>query len=446
MKKAGIVVALVALAYLAVSFGLGFLVQSRMTINADELRARAPYLTIKSQTFEHGLFHSSQTTVIAFSPALMLPPGAPKVGNLGFEVTLRNRIAHGPVCGLKCVGLANIDTSVELPASVANMLNAIYGTQSWLTLRTRLGFLGGSTTNMSSPPVADAATAAGHFSSEGFSAVAHVSSGANQIDIDGSLPHLLFSGVDGGRVDLQALTFKSVSHRVLPQLFATDFNFALERMDVEGKPGTMAGIQKLSYSGATAVSGDFADMTFRFDTGAASASSVNFKALHVDLTLKHLKLEALQAINELSQDFNSKLQGTSMEERQQRLAKMKEPMLALLAAGAELRLDHIGFETDKGTAQVTGGLHFNGLTEADIGGDNPWRGLLAKADMDLAVVLDDAAIAALPGPANTEQLQKLADQGLFTHESGKWSSNLHMAGGKLTANGKPFVPTAAQAH
>jgi uncharacterized protein YdgA (DUF945 family) len=370
-----------------------------------------------------------------------MPTGAPKVGNMGFELTLKNRITHGPICGLKCFGIANIDTTVELPPLAQAILNKTYGDEPWLSLRTRLDFLGGGSTDISSPPVADAKTGPMHFSSEGLTATARVSGHANEVDVEGSFPRVVFSNNNGGRFDLQALTFKSTARQVMPELYATDFDIGIDRFDVAGaKPNSTVTIQKLSYGAKSPVSGGFEDTILKFDSGDITGPAVNFKAIHVDLTLRHLKLEALRALNKASQDYNLHLQGASQADRQEMLVKLKDPILALLAAGAQINLDQIGFETQGGNALVSGTLHFSNITDADFTGENPWKNAFAKADADLQVSIDDGAVAALPGQGAAEQLQKYADQGVLTHANGKWSTTLHLAGGNFTANGKPVAP------
>jgi uncharacterized protein YdgA (DUF945 family) len=437
MKKVVIGVVIGVVLYLATTALMGFMVQSRIQKELEvALKMRSPALTIKSQRFDHGLFHSEQAMTVSMMPAQT--PGQ------SFEVIIVNHITHGPICGLNCFGIAKIDTTFTLPAKVQTALDALFKKEPWIVIHSRLDFSGNGSLEAVSPPLAGARYDNFKVSSGGLNLTSSSANNNADVRIDGAAPQLSFTVDDGTRMDLQGATVKGAVHRQTPLTYYGDMEFDVDRVDASGsKPGTSFTANKLQYALKQPVHGDAVDTLVRFDAGETSFQNVTLRAVYLDVTLKDAKIADLEAFSQASRAAPAQRPTTPIEMQRQWAQQYLIPAKNLLKDGASLLIDRIGLDTMSGTIQVKGSIRFSGLSDADFVGDAVLKSVFDKSDIDVDVAIDDAALAELPGGQNqAEQLGKLAAQGLIVHADGKWSTHVHYDRGGVTANGKPFPPPA----
>jgi uncharacterized protein YdgA (DUF945 family) len=128
------------------------------------------------------------------------------------------------------------------------------------------------------------------------------------------------------------------------------------------------------------------------------------------------------------------------------MSVMKQQGAALLAQQPEITIDQISLANAKGAAVLKGLVGLRGVTSADFADGADAKVLLAKLDVDLDLTLDDALLQSIPGGPNGEkQLQSLVDQGLVTHDNGRFHAAILFRHGQMTFNGKPFQPGIAPA-
>jgi uncharacterized protein YdgA (DUF945 family) len=430
-------IAVAALAYPGIAWLMGFAIQSRVALSAEELQAQSPYLTLVKQQFQRGWFSSVQ--VVTFGIVS---------GPWRQEITVRNLIHHGPICGLTCVGLAQIDTHVLWSGEVQTILTKWYGATEPLTVSSRLGLFGGGKTTISNPALKQSALdGGGDIAWDGARVTIEFTNNNDRLDLQGSAPRLVYTGADGSRVEVRAVSLNSTSKRVLPMLYASDVDTAIDRVDITGPNGiNSTTINKLTYAVNTSSDAGYLDMGVKFDTGAITSTIVKLQAAHFDFTMMHLQMQALETINKKVRELNRQA-GAPATDPGKLLAGLREPIAALMLEHPEIRLDRVGVDTNSGQIRLSGAVRMSGAASADFAeGANP-KDLLAKVEGDFDFSMDDAALAELPGAGSRPdaQLQALAQQGFMDHSNGRWKSKIRYAHAQVTLNGKPFPPQGAGA-
>jgi uncharacterized protein YdgA (DUF945 family) len=128
----------------------------------------------------------------------------------------------------------------------------------------------------------------------------------------------------------------------------------------------------------------------------------------------------------------------------QMLSVLRQQGASLLAQQPELAVDQISFANAKGEAVLKGVVRLRDVTSADFAEGADAKAFMAKLDLDLDLTLDEALLQSLPGGTNGDkQLQSLSDQGLLTHDNGKFHTAIVFRHGQMTFNGKPFQPGVA---
>jgi uncharacterized protein YdgA (DUF945 family) len=444
MKKYALIAAIaVLLGYPGMAWLMGSAVESRVNISPDQVRAQFPYLTVVKQEFRRGWFVSVQDTTFAVAPGpwTQIPAMAGTAG-----ITVHNVIHHGPICGLTCIGIARIDTHLVLSAAAQAAVAKWYGAADPLTMKSRLGFFGGGTATVSSPPLKDVALdGGGRFSWDGLEAIVEFTNNNDSFDIKASAPHLVYTGPSGSRVEVSAATLRSTNHRVMPMLYAGNADVAVERIDAVGPNGVNSTtVNNLAYSVRTRTDSGYMDMGIQVGSGAITSAMIKLRETHFDFTCVHLKMAALESINKNMQQLNREIGGGSGADPGKVFAGIREPVTDLMLDHPEIRIDRIGVSTSGGQLLFTGTVRMADLAAADLAeGANP-KDLLAKVLADLDISMDDAALAELPGAGSraVAQLQPMSQQGFIDHSNGRWHSKIHYAKAQLTLNGKPFPPAA----
>jgi uncharacterized protein YdgA (DUF945 family) len=188
-------------------------------------------------------------------------------------------------------------------------------------------------------------------------------------------------------------------------------------------------------------SGDgYMNIVSKTSTGAVVTAPLNLTGIHFDVSLQHLEMTSLETMGAAMRGMN---QGSDLTP-QQRTAKMieaiKEPGISFLSHQPELDIDRVSMATAGGEARVSGVVRLQGVVPADFAEGTDPKSLIQKLGADLDCGIDDGFLRSLPasGAQIAAQLQALADQGLFSHEKGKFQTKLAFHQGAATFNGKTF--------
>jgi len=259
--------------------------------------------------------------------------------------------------------------------------------------------------------------------------------------LQGTVPRLALTVGGGRRFEATSITIDSNSRRALRSLYAGDGSIAIGRLSFAAGPNVIS-LNDLRSESHGRVSDGFMSMQFQTGTSTITTAPLTLTGVHLDFTLRHLELDALEAFLAAVRDANQ-TPATPAAVRAQALQQaFAQYGLALLSHAPELRLDRISAATAGGAVLLTGTLRFTGTTPADFAAGTSPATLLAKVEADLDLTADDAFLKALPGPgADLEpRLQSLVGSGLVTRTADKFQTQIVYRQGQTTFNGKAFVP------
>jgi uncharacterized protein YdgA (DUF945 family) len=449
-KKLLVTVVILVLLYPVAAWVTGRVIESRSSVALAQMTDKAPYITVTAVKYHRGWYTSEQDLTISLFATEMAGLAPLMGGNgqalaMGVPITLHSVIHHGPICGWSCFALAHVDTHLVLSNEAKAAVTLIYGSAEPLTIGTRLGFLGGGTTILTSPALNQTAVpSGGKLSSDGFRIKVDYTRHREAYRVDATLPHLLLDGPDGKRLEIKSVAFKSNGNRALGDLYVGDFDFGIDTISYAGPEGSAPFLlSDFKYGAKSTVDGGFMSIAVQFDTGAIGASGVKLKDAHFDLSFKHLDMATLAVLTDKLRALYKQQASDPTKYSQAMSALLKEQALPLLLKQPELSLDRIGLDTASGQVLLTGTLRIPGVTNEDLASDAGTTALMQKLVGDFEFMLDDSALNELPGAAGVlPQLENMAQQGYFTHENGHWHTSIHTAGTQSTFNGKAFQPGA----
>ena len=164
-----IVIVVVALAYPAAAWVLGFSVERQWQEREQYALAQIPYITVVKRDYRRGIYRSTEEVTYSVSGSILKTLRA--AGHGGWadhaQFTIRNTIHHGPLPQLRAFAPATVDTEMVLSPQVREKLAAAVGNKGGLSVHTRMKWLGGGTTIVTSTPFQIQTPQGGEFSWRG---------------------------------------------------------------------------------------------------------------------------------------------------------------------------------------------------------------------------------------------------------------------------------------
>jgi uncharacterized protein YdgA (DUF945 family) len=144
MKRLVAVALVMAVLLVGAPWVIGNVAEERVNRSLDALVEAAPYLGIVERKYTQGWFRSEQEVTFEVLGGVTRALGASS------RFTVRNEILHGPVLGLSGFGLARVNSSLVVDPQLRRQIGEHFGAAPPLEVSTRVGFLGGGTTSISS--------------------------------------------------------------------------------------------------------------------------------------------------------------------------------------------------------------------------------------------------------------------------------------------------------
>jgi uncharacterized protein YdgA (DUF945 family) len=430
--------AALVLLYPAMVWLVGFSIEKRFDEASAQMSELTPFLTVAENRFHRGWYSSQYDATLELKL-----PSAP------LRITVHSVIHHGPICGMTCFGLARADTRFALSDQAGLAFAKVLGAAGDLSVESRLGFFGGGSSKMSSPPVKDIALADGaHLTWGGaagsFSYGRHFDSYGMHV----TLPNVGYSGADGAHMEMAAAVLDARSERALRSLYLGDSSLSVGRVAFARAGGaasfSMSDVR--SESQGTAAQG-FMTLSSKTGIGAIVAAPVALNAVHFDLAFRHLEMESLERLTAAMRDVNADPASAPAERAGKVLAVFKQQGVALLLHQPEIAIDRVGVATADGQALLTGWARLSDVAATDFAAGAEPAAVIQKLDAELDLTLDEAMLKNFPGAGENAaaRIQMLADQGLLTRENGKVRTKILFHHGQTTFNGKLFRPPAPAA-
>jgi uncharacterized protein YdgA (DUF945 family) len=499
MKKLVIALVVLVAICLIAPYGIGRVAEQRVNAGLDKLVEQAPYFKIAKREWTGGWFRSEQVLTLEISEAwakALVPPGATEaVGKAlsddaadeaGADVeaageaeptepsanegadedavadgetespaeesaapavaeslsfTVRNEVLHGPVLGFSGLGLARVDTYVDLPEKARAEIAEVFGEKPALQVRTRVGFFGGGTTTFTSEGRKLNTKGEGELSYETFKLSVGVGRDGSSYDVDGKWPGFTATGKEGGTFSMDDMTIDADGERIVGDIYDGEFAFKVKEFKLqENGDAAPVVISGAHYLGEALTKDDLMNLGLKLGTGAISGSTqlqqanIDIKEIHYDFSLRRLHVPT---IDKMSQSFK-KLYAQPMVDAAQAekaiFGPFKEHAGELLAHDPELSIDRLGFVTPEGEIVAKGVIKFVGATPEDFT-PAAAMALIGKIDADFTIEAAQKVVEKLPNGAT--MAGGAVDAGYAKRDGDKLVCHITFKAGELLINGKP---------
>ncbi|RZS30764.1 YdgA family protein [Corticibacter populi] len=444
-------VALLGLAYGATAWYMGGRIEAQLRDGHEHL---TEYLgmPVTLADYQRGLLHSVARTQV------VLPP---EWG--GATITLRHQIEHGPLPGLRRLGLASIESQPELSDATRALLQPSIGTAAPVSMHTRIGWSGDGELELASLDIRlknpdDAGEA------QLLPLQYRMRFGADLASLDASLqwPGMQTRAPNGERFQLQGLsgTDQYVLQPGTRYTFLGRSDYRLERLlyvamataTAEDLPGHLpddpdqrstAGLalRDVQLQMEATEEGGLMDMLLRMSAQELQLDGEAFAPLQWDMSLRKTHVPTYEqfyaAFSSLLQSEDPVAAFGRLDAQEQE--RFRQQAAALFAHGLELRLDELSFRLPEGVVRADASVSAPTLTANDLS-FLPFS-LLAKLQFQAHLSVPEAALVRL-GLYDAESLQALVDQGVAEREGDALKTAISYLRGLSTINGQPVDPAA----
>jgi uncharacterized protein YdgA (DUF945 family) len=439
MKKITIAALLLILIFVVAPWGIGQLAEQRVNAGLDRIVAQAPYLTIAERKWTRGWFRSEQQVTFEVSGAWVmhvLHPGATSSEPVHF--TVRNEILHGPVLWPASLGIARINTRLELDAKTRQQIVDIFGSDDPVRMSTRVGFFGGGTTRLSGEGrTIKARDSKGSLKYDDYQLDVSYSGDLDEIDLNGSWPSLEIFPAEGGSVLVDHVTLTSSNERILHDLYDTDLRLRVDKVQVIGLDKSETLVEDVHYLIDTKVEKDFVDLGAKLGSGKVRSQELNEMKLeldevHYDFTLRRLHTETLGALSTALKQMYAPPVATAADAEATWATPLRKYGAELLKYDPEFVIDRIGVATPEGDGYIKGVLRLKGATAEDL--QVGFMALVAKLEADIHIDVAQKLIEKIPSGATSAGAA--IDAGYAKRDGDKLVSHIEFRQGELKVNGK----------
>lgn len=498
MKKLGIIVVVLAALLLVAPFGIGKLAEKRLNAGLDKAMEEIPYLKIVDRTWSGGWFTSTQTVTFELSEMFMKSMGdkvlkdvfkkeaaeadaamdaegtvyqptaderpvaeeaddeaaaeeeasdeaAPEVtpADIAKQVrfTMRNDVLHGPILGAAGIGLARVDSHIELNEEIRKGIEEVFGKEPAFQMRTRVGFFGGGTTVFKSEGrKLNTKNKDVDFSYDTFKLKLGYSKNFDEYDVDGGLPRVTFKEANKGSFAMTDLTIEGEGKRVLEELYDGDFAFKVQEIKYQPEGGgEPLLIQGAHYEGEAVTKSDLMNLSLRMGTGAIKNADlakfgVDVKEIHYDFSFRKLHAPTMNKMMVGFREMYSMPLEDPSKFDEAFFKPMKDNAAELLKHDPEFGIDRVGLVTPDGEIVAKGVIKLVGATVDDFTTPGA-MGLIGKLDADITVEAAQKALEKFPNGAT--MAGAAVDGGYAKRDGEKLVCHITFKAGELLINGKP---------
>jgi uncharacterized protein YdgA (DUF945 family) len=431
MKKLFTACAVVVALLLIAPWGFGKLARRHVDHGIDRLVEEMPYLTIVKRDYDSGWFRSEQEVTFEVLSDLIPAAGAVlKEKSLKPpRFTIRNEILHGPVLWPYGLGAARVDTRIVWGAELNLALFKTFGDDRPLLINTQVGFLGGSTTTVSSKARTIEPDEGGRLSWDEFEFVVHFSRDGDHMSLEGGWPRMEVESANGKKFEMRGMTANGSAKRIAGEIFDTDVKFGLESVRIEdGRESIEA--KDIEYVIETENRGEYLDYSFRFGTGKIDLGEIALLETHYDFSLRRLHAASLDKLIVAMKRSYSKTR--PLPDADVEIAEYRRLILGLLEHDPEFVIDRINLVTKSGDGTIKGVARFGNVVEADL--EEGAKPLLAKLEANIDIDIAETLIEELGG--NASLVETAVTGGYAERREGRMVSKIEYRHGDLKINGK----------
>jgi uncharacterized protein YdgA (DUF945 family) len=444
-----IAVVAVPVAYTAAAWLIGMDVQAQLESGEQQALSNAPYLELTHHEYHRGIYGATELATYGVRlPFPRMGALASATGRSPLELTVRNNIHHGPLPGFRSFGLASIDTQLVPPREVAQALNSVFGSQPMVSIRTTMGWLGGSATEFSSPAFHVQLPGGGTLSSRGLQGSVKFTRNGSSWSAHVASEGFGFEG-PSGRTDLGELGFDATMRRAFDVIYVGDSDFKLARAEFHGSKGAPFELSGLSVHGRSKADSEYVDIGADVAADGLKAQQLAFSRLVYGVRLSHLQGDSLASLTRaVRKQQASSGTGAPTSPPAALGQAFNQYGVELLIHDPILEITRVGFAMPEGEFHLSAKVTAHGITREELSGPGGFMTVLPHLDAVLDARVDTALLERLisMGPQadqRSAQISRLEQQGLLKRQGGAWVLQLAYHAGKLTINGQPYPPVAA---
>ena len=444
---------IIVLSYPGIAWVTGMAVESRLQHNEQQVLDKLPYLTVVNREYHGGVYRSTLVTTYGFRnlPGLQ----ALKVAGGGLPssatITVASNIQHGPLPGLHAVALAVVDSTIVTPPALQQELAAVIGSKPILQFHTTLGFLGGATSDMTSPAfslkLADGSSLVWGGLTGTLSATHNQAHWSARL----SAPHLLVHGSQGGPggFELTNAEYSGSEDKALDGLYVGNATFTIERVDGSGsRPGSDFSLQRMSLTSTSSANGEY--FSYRIDVAADAAkfAAAQLSNLMYSESFEHIDGPTLLAFADALRAAERRANGNQAQLQAGMLDAFRHQGADLVAHDPVINIRQVSFTMPEGSLLISARISVPGLGANDL---QQWpEGIMAlrsHAQVTADLRVDNGLLQrflAMGGsnPRIAAQLTSFEQQGYLTAGAAAVTTHLELSNGMITLNGHPFPPAA----
>lgn len=460
MKVAVLAVAGLAAAGIGGSYLVGRSIEERLRAESARWQQALPFVKVLDEQYDRGVFGATHSARVQIGCDAAAAGGA---GPLVLRV--RDRIAHGPLPGLRSLGAAGIDTEITLDDAQREAFQKAFGSEiAPITLHTAVGFGGALRTEYELPRLSLTLSPQQQLSYEGVKGF--VETDGRRVRYEGTMPGFEMKDAASGTV----LTMAGVTSRgegepmgELAWLLGGKGSGEVARMDIRveppgGKVPMLVSLVDMKSSTETTVAGELMGTKALF-SGAGDVAGVKVERFEAQVSMQRLHMASYEKL--LGQMVGQALGAATCgpAAAPDREAALEMTMGALQAAAAALlphdpvySLDHLKATIAGKEGSIAYSLGSQGITADDLSGGNVgamFGKLVVKADASIPVAWIETVLAAnasrsdpkappMPPGALDPVIDSVARQGLVRREGDMLRAGFELAKGTLLLNGQPM--------
>jgi uncharacterized protein YdgA (DUF945 family) len=435
--------------YLAATAATGMVAHRRVAEFTDHITRQSNGLLRVAETkSSRGFFRSVEDVTFEVGGPFAMMAGALSDTMSAPKFTVHNVIHHGPLPGLRTIGVARVESTLVMDDATRQQLIKTLGTDKPVELYVTLGLRGQTRLEINSPEINAQAEDGTNFAWKGMKSHIEYSWDFEDVTASASLPGASITTKDGSTVTFDNIAMEGDFSTWLETLYVGDGSFKVADIAVTPRASqTPFHVKEASYLVKATADGDYYNVGIQ--TGAASFESTptSLQDLHFELGVNHLHGPTTAALYKYAQDMSAGIQNKDPTQQPMSFMEVQDKVSTLLQHDPELVIERLSFGTEHGDFKVSARAKLTGVTAEDTKGFNGMQllnKLTASADISVAQsLIDNWPAGNLSSPGNQEQLKQMEAQGYLVRKGDRLEAHIEFANGALTANGKPIGPSLA---
>ena len=455
-------VAVVGAAYVGASVWAGQQVKRHYDTQSAALARQVPFLKPVEERHEAGLFSSTHTMTWRLGCLPQPQPDGTVTRGEPLQLSMVDRIQHGPLPGFRSLGAAAIDSQLVLAGQAQQAFAKVFGEgRHPLSARTLVGFDGRYVSNISSPAASIAGAAEGQqMSWGGIEAKLHGDTSGRSVSYEFSMPGFeVADAKQGMKMKLAGLNMRGEASgdgtALLLMAGRSEGTLAGMEMSVQPPDGGASEPFRMSlgpfkFDGKTTLDKELLSTTSTM-TGSGQVGATKLDKIEMTASMKRLHVPSYFALISAVMDGSTSCEADKPgPDPQAMMETMQKGLAKLLPHNPEYALDKLAIETGGKRGELSYAIAVAGVTEADLQLPAPML-LMSKGEFkaevklpvswieQLLMALPSKAQAAAPQPEMVNvMLDQFSAQGLVVREGEFVSASLRFKNGQAEVNGKPL--------